>query len=110
MKRYIGSRTEDGCQVTVMEDERPPRPLALRLEIRNHSATGFEWGYGGSGPAQLALALAMDVLGDADRAQRVYQTLKFKLVGRLPNHAWELSEDQLSSAIKSIERGQNRER
>jgi hypothetical protein len=110
MKRYIGSRKKDGCQVTVMEDGRPSRPLALRLDLRNHSPTGFEWGYGGSGPAQLALALAMDVLGDADRAQRVYQTLKFKLVGRLPDHGWELSEDQLISAITAIERGQKRER
>ena len=59
---------------------------------------------------ELALALAVDGLGDADRAQRVYQTLKFKLVGRLSSEGWELSENQLIAAIKAIERGQNRER
>jgi len=26
----------------------------------NHSPDGFEWGYGGSGPAQLALAIYQD--------------------------------------------------
>ena len=33
--------------------------------------------YSGSGPAQLSLALAADVLGDDDKAQKVYQRLKF---------------------------------
>ena len=40
-------------------------PLDSRLDMRNHSPTGFEWGYGGSGPAQLALALAASRLPDS---------------------------------------------
>ena len=32
------------------------RKLNPRLDLFNHSPTGFEWGYGGSGPAQTALA------------------------------------------------------
>jgi hypothetical protein len=35
----------------------------------------------------LALALAADVLGDDERAQDVYQRLKFKLIGSLPDEA-----------------------
>jgi len=31
--------------------------LEASLKVVNHSPTGFAWGYGGSGPAQLALAL-----------------------------------------------------
>lgn len=31
--------------------------LPLYLEEINHSPTGFEWGYNGSGPAQLAYAI-----------------------------------------------------
>ena len=31
------------------------------LKVRNHSPDGFNWGYGGSGPAQLALAILMVV-------------------------------------------------
>jgi hypothetical protein len=34
------------------------RSLELRLDLFNHSPIGFEWGYGGSGPAQLAPASA----------------------------------------------------
>lgn len=34
--------------------------LPLRLDLYDHSPTGFEWGYSGSGPAQLALAILAD--------------------------------------------------
>jgi hypothetical protein len=51
-------------------------PLPLHLDVCNHSPTGFAWGYGGSGPAQLALALLLDATGDADLARAHYQTFK----------------------------------
>ncbi|MGH7173841.1 MAG: DUF6166 domain-containing protein [Gemmataceae bacterium] len=101
MKVYHGRRTEHGCAVDVEEDAECTS-LNPRNDLRRHSSE-FNWGYGGSGPAQLALALAADVLGDGDRAQAVYQKLKFKLVGRLPNEEWVLSESQIRSAIESIE-------
>ena len=70
----------------------------------------FNWGFGGSGPAQLALALAADVLGDDEAARQVYQPLKFRLIGRLPRDGWSLTEEQLRQAIADIqqERGQGR--
>jgi Family of unknown function (DUF6166) len=51
MKTYAGKR--QGYSVSVTVDGRRLNP---RLDLWNHSPTGFEWGYGGSGPAQLALA------------------------------------------------------
>ena len=102
MKTYHGRRTEHGCAVDVEEDgER--YLLDPRRDLRNHSQE-FEWGYGGSGPAQLALALAADVLGDDERAQDTYQRLKFRLVGGLPHEGWALSEGRIHSAIEQ-ERG-----
>jgi len=78
--------------VVVLEDGCPPRPLEWRLDLRNHSPTGLEWGYGGSGPAQPALALAADVLRD-----------DAELDGRGANRissgvAWELSGNDSSRA------------
>jgi hypothetical protein len=84
MKTYHGMRTEAGCTVVVEEDGELTT-IHLLLNLRTHSPTGVEWGYGGSGPSQLALALAADALGDDDKAQEVYQRLKFKLVGGLPH-------------------------
>lgn len=103
MKTYTGTRTEDGCAV-VVSDAGGDRPLDPRFDLRNHSPTGFEWGYGGSGPAQLALALAADVLGDDDAAQEVYQRLKFRVVGRLPEGGWTLTEPELVEVIRSLAR------
>ncbi len=34
-------------------------PLEESLTVVNHSPTGFAWGYGGSGPAQTALAIML---------------------------------------------------
>ena len=56
--------------VFVWEDGKR-RQLEPRLDLRNHSPTGFSWGYLGSGCAQLALALLVDVLGDKGRVRAV---------------------------------------
>jgi hypothetical protein len=108
MKVYHGTRTENGCSVVVEEDGEFTG-LDLRHDLRRHSAE-FEWGYGGSGPAQLALALAADVLGDDERAQDIYQRVKFKVVGRLPHEGWVMTEDRLRSAIDTIEQERERSR
>ena len=67
MKTYQGRR--DGAAVVVTVND---RPLNLRLDLYNHSPTGFEWGYSGSGPAQLALALLADHLGNGEAALSHY--------------------------------------
>ena len=39
-----------------------------------HSPTGFEWGYAGSGPAELARCILLDVLGtESPLAELLYQ-------------------------------------
>jgi len=59
------------------------RLLQLRLDLRNHSPTGFCWGYTGSGPAQLALAMCAELV-DAETALRAYQFVKSRLIATLP--------------------------
>ena len=48
-----GTRTPAGAQVLVVEGV-DGRPLLHRA---HHSPTGYEWGYDGSGPADLALSI-----------------------------------------------------
>ena len=36
---------------------------ARSQKVYNHSPNGFNWGYGGSGPAQLALAMMLELTG-----------------------------------------------
>lgn len=109
MKVYTGTRIEVGATVDV-EDDGQHRGLDPRFDIRSHSPTGFEWGYTGSGPAQLSLALAADVLGDDERAQDIYQDLKFKLISRLPAEGWTLTESELLTTIGRLEEERGRTR
>jgi len=57
-------------------------PIAPSLKLRNHSPTGFMWGYGGSGPAQAALAILMLYLPDRE-ALGAYQQFKFDIISNL---------------------------
>lgn len=50
--------------------------LPIRADLRNHSPDGFAWGYPGSGPAQLALALVAHATRDDALALRIYQAFK----------------------------------
>lgn len=77
--------------------------LNPRFDLCNHSPTGFEWGYGGSGPAQLALAILADAL-DSDRlAVRLHQQFKFAWVSPWGEDLWWMV-SQLHVACWALER------
>jgi hypothetical protein len=120
---YVGIRRSDGRAVVVVEE------MDLR-EIRvgeageiidsgiagmvshkyldpgtsqhlcNHSPDGFEWGYHGSGPAQLALAILLDAIRrgpspwEEKMAERVvlqsYQAFKSHVICRFPKEGFRL--------------------
>lgn len=71
-------------------------------KIDNHSPDGFMWGYSGSGPSQLALALLLDVTGDPDLAMRYHQEFKEEKIATIPlDTPWVM----LDLTIKSWVRG-----
>jgi hypothetical protein len=113
LKTYTGYRLpgDQGTAapgiVTVHREGQPPRPLDPRFDLRMH-ADGLNWSYGGSGPAQLALALAADVLGDDKAARYVHQKLKSRLVAALPRDGWSLTETQIRLAIADIQQQRGR--
>ena len=78
------------------------RPLDPRLDLWNHSPTGFEWGYPGSGPAQLALALLADHLGDHSEAVNLHQDFKRAVIATLPYRGWTLSSEQIREALRAL--------
>ena len=102
MKTYEGRR--QGYAVIVTMDGRSLNP---RLDLYNHSPTGFEWGYCGSGPAQLALAILADHLADDRQALDVYQRFKWAVIVELPRkQGWTLTSiviDQMLQNIRNYE-------
>lgn len=76
--------------------------LNPRLDLRNHSPTGFAWGYCGSGPAQLSLAILCHALKDDDRALRLYQTFKERVIAAIPGHNdFVMSSDWIQQIIEN---------
>lgn len=51
-------------------------------KLNNHSPDGFNWGYGGSGVAQLALAILLELMDD-QRAMQNYQQFKWDMLATL---------------------------
>lgn len=78
-----GRRRASGCLVTI-DDQLLPLPQLSRQE-RRHSPDGFEWGYGGSGPAELARAILIALYPclEVTRHSRCYQEFKKDVIASL---------------------------
>ncbi len=90
--------TYTGRDLHVVEKDGVALPLFPSLQVQNHSPTGFSWGYGGSGPAQLALALLLEET-DEETAVARYQQFKWDVIARLPAR-WRLSSDHVQGWLK----------
>lgn len=80
---FASRPTEEGGYLVLVDGKELPLKPSLRL--RQHSPTGFCWGYAGSGPAQLALALLLWSGAGREEAQALYQQFKAQHVQRWPN-------------------------
>ncbi len=78
------------------------RRLNPRFDLWNHSPTGFEWGYGGSGPAQLALAILADHCQDDEQALNFYQRFKWAVIAELSHRSWTLTTEGIDRMLDSL--------
>jgi Family of unknown function (DUF6166) len=100
VKSYHGRRTEAGPNVVeVWETDGTIRALDPRFDLRNHSPDGFEWGYGGSGPSQLALAILVDLLGEI--GQVYYHDFKWARISTIETRTWSLTEHEIRTWYES---------
>lgn len=61
---YRGKRTEDGVKVEMVNVTGGKKAVKPLRHVNYHSPDGFEWGYPGSGPADLALSILAHHLGE----------------------------------------------
>lgn len=73
---------------------------APSLKLRNHSPDGFAWGYSGSGPAQLALAMLLHFT-DQDFALANYQQFKTDVIATLDKEGFEMDETEVAEWCKN---------
>ncbi len=93
---YSGTRQSNGTTFVSVNG----RPLNTRTELRKESATTFDWGYQGRGaPAQLALAILADHLGDDERARRYYEHFLRRVIRGLPSGGWILTGAEIDGVL-----------
>lgn len=95
MTTYRGVRGPGGTVVTADN-----QPLEPRHDLRNLS-TVFEWGYVGSGPTQLALALLAHHRG-AEEALKLYKEFAEAIIAEIKHDEWTLSGDAIDSGIENM--------
>ena len=77
--------------------------LPRRLDVVNHSPSGFEWGYAGSGPAQLALAMLLALGIDRERAAIWHQHIKRDCIQGLQGDEFVIDGDDVLRALAAAE-------
>jgi len=93
MRIFRGRYDPAGARrIVTLDDRALELPALLAGEVR-HSPTGFNWGYHGSGPAELARAMLVTACpGEpAARHPACYQEFKAEVLGRLQGE-WEIEE------------------
>lgn len=96
MKVYKGDRTIDGIVVTVDD-----KPLDERRDIRSLSENGFEWSFEGPSPAQLALAILADHLGNEREALRLHEPFMQSVVANFANE-WRMTSSDVEEAVVAL--------
>jgi len=86
----VCSRDADGIHTNV-----PQR-------IIQHSPTGFAWGYGGSGPADLALNI-LSIFTGQEFAERYHQDFKWKFIATLPHEGGTIKREDIIQWIEEKE-------
>jgi hypothetical protein len=68
------------------------------VRVRTHSPTGFSWGHGGNGPAQLALALLLELTTE-EMALQWYQEVTWHIIARLAQDDFVIDSQQIVDFI-----------
>ncbi|WP_139234514.1 DUF6166 domain-containing protein [Alicyclobacillus macrosporangiidus] len=89
---YVGMRTKQGL---IINEVIGGRQVPLKHQVL-HSPTGMEWGYGGSGPADLAYSILCTVT-DPETAERYHKEFKWDFVAGFDRDRWELDRHQVES-------------
>ncbi len=70
----------------------------LPLVALRHSQTGIEWGYGGAGPADLALNILL-AFTDRETALDLYQAFKWAFIAHIPSAGGEIPAEAIRAWI-----------
>lgn len=90
-REYVGERGSSGSSTKVSVVALDGSTTLLRHRMY-HSPDGFEWGYGGSGPSDLARSILADVLGYVPVG---YQEFKERFIATAPRPSFLITEAEI---------------
>ena len=79
--------------------------ISERQDLVNHSPDGFEFGYAGSGPAQLALAILAHQSGDEDAVSFHQQFKNVFIATTKEKHAFDIIAADIDLWLAGIKEG-----
>lgn len=97
MKVYKGYRDNNGtAHVDVLDLIETGVITSSLNHVVRHSPTGFEWGYHGSGPSELARCILLDMGYPEQKVDMVYQEFKrWRIAEYDQQQGWELHADSI---------------
>ncbi len=123
MKVYSGTRvfdresmTHGEASVVVQNVDEGPSDRCPLTHVSYHSPDGFEWGYAGSGPADLALAILADYFDEPaefvlaalrsmwmprSKAAALHQSFKERFVAPEHRDEWQLDSDAIEAWLQT---------
>lgn len=97
---YQGIRAIDDVHDTQVLVDGQPLPMTDLAQRK--SPSGFEWGFGGSGPAALAHSILVHEFG-ADEAELLsFQDFKWAVVATLDYQGWTLTSPEIRQAVAQL--------
>ena len=101
-RAYIARRTPDGPWVQVDGEDLLPVQEAGKMYVSNEEA--FDWGYCGTGPARLALAILAHLTKDIRLAKIIQDDFLQEVISQMPEEGFALAiEDLRDWAKKKVE-------
>lgn len=102
-----GTGTASTREVYYQFDQGQPVELPLCLDIADKSPTGPNWGYNGSGPAQLSIALLAHYFREysdpLEMIQRYSFAFKEVVIANLKDDTWVLPDEEFDRHLRTIE-------
>lgn len=104
-----GIRKNNEC-VVVIKNDNIASPLDTHSDLINHSPDGFNWGYGGSGPTQLAFAIMYEY-GKSKFSKEIdaykfaiahYIKFRDDYIASVQESSFEVSFDQMERWLDSV--------
>jgi hypothetical protein len=105
MRVFQGRRFPDGRTEVLVQTHDKETSAVSKAPLPHlvyHSPDGFEWGYAGSGPSDLARSIVGYLLGEDEPSARVYQHVKAKLIAPIRNDSWLLDEWRVVKAMAEV--------